>query len=84
MSVAALPFEVQKGHAHSGGATICPVFRLLPEPLQREAENNGFLLDYIHLIPIEEYGVPDFYTELDRKMGDLKDPNLIYAIGGGL
>jgi flagellar protein FlaI len=84
MSVAALPFAVQKGHAHSGGATSCPIFRLLPEPLQREAEANGFLLDYIHLLPIEEYGVPDFYTELDRKMGDIKDPNLIYAIGGGL
>jgi flagellar protein FlaI len=60
------------------------MFRLLPEPLQKEAEANAFLLDYIHLLPVEEYGVPDFYTELDRKMGDMKDPNLIYAIGGGL
>jgi len=84
MSVAALPFEVQKGHAHSGGVTSCPMFKLLPEPLQREAEANAFLLDYIHLLPLEEYGVPEFYTELDRKMGDMKDPNLIYAIGGGL
>ena len=84
MSVAALPFAVQKGHAHSGGAKNCPMFRLLPEPLQREAEANAFLLDYIHLLPVEEYGVPEYYTELDRKMGDIKDPNLIYAIGGGL
>ena len=84
MSVASLPFEVQKSHAHSGGVKSCPMFRLLPEPLQKEAEANAFLLDYIHLLPVEEYGVPDFYTELDRKMGDMKDPNLIYAIGGGL
>ena len=84
MNMAALPFEVQKGHSHKGGVSSCPMFRLLPEPLQREAEANSFLLDYIHLLPVEQYGVPQFYPELDRKMGDMKDPNLIYPIGGGL
>ena len=84
MNMAALPFEVQKGHAHSGGVASCPMFKLLPEPLQREAEANSFLLDYIHLLPVEQFGVPEFYPELDRKMGDMKDPNLIYPIGGGL
>ena len=84
MAMAALPFDVPKGHAHKGGPSSCPIFKLLPEPLQREAEANSFLLDYIHMLPVEQYGVPEYYTELTRNMGDMKDPNLIYPIGGGL
>ncbi len=82
MSMAALPFDIPKGHAHKGGPSSCPMFKLLPEPLQREAEANSFLLDYIHMLPVEQYGVPEFFPQLDRKMGDMKDPNLIYPIGG--
>lgn len=53
MSMAALPFDIPKGHAHKGGPSTCPIFKLLPEPLQREAEANSFLLDYIHMLPVE-------------------------------
>jgi len=84
MSMAALPFDIPKGHAHKGGPSSCPIFKLLPEPLQREAEANGFLLDYIHMLPVEQFGVPEYYPELTRNMGDIKNPNLIYPIGGGL
>ncbi len=84
MSMAGLPFDIPKGHAHKGGHSTCPIFKLLPEPLQREAEANSFLLDYIHMLPVEQFGVPEFYSELTRNMGDIKNPNLIYPIGGGL
>ncbi|MCI0781695.1 MAG: type II/IV secretion system ATPase subunit [Chloroflexi bacterium] len=60
------------------------MFKLLPPPLQRESEAHQFLLDYIHLIPIDEVGIPEYHSELGRELGDLKDPNLIYPIGGGL
>jgi len=74
MSMAALPFDIPKGHAHKGGPSTCPIFKLLPEPLQREAEANSFLLDYIHMLPVEQFGVPEFYSELTRNMGDIKTP----------
>ena len=84
MSGSTLPFDVQSGHSHRGGAASCPVFKLLPPPLQRESETHQFLLDYIHLIPIDEVGIPEYYPELARGLGEIQDPNLIYPIGGGL
>ena len=79
-----LPFQTKEGHSHRGGVTKCPVFKLLPAPLQKESKDNEFLLDYIHTIPVDEVGIPEYYQELDRKLSDRKSPNLIYAIGGGL
>ena len=84
MGVGVLPFEVKGGHSHQGGITDCPVFKMLPAPLQEQSKKHEFLLDYIHMLPVEDVGIPEFYNELDRKLGDLKNPNLIYPIGGGL
>ena len=84
MSGAVVPFPVKTGHSHQGGVTNCPVFRLLPPSLQEASKKSEFLLDYIHVLPVEEMGIPEYYEELDRKLGDKKDPNLIYPIGGGL
>ena len=84
MVAGVLPFQKKGGHSHKGGVTNCPVFKLLPPPLQKESKDNGFLLDYIHTIPVDEVGIPEYYEELDRKLSDQKNPNLIYPIGGGL
>ena len=84
MSVGVLPFEVKGGHSHKGAVTDCPVFKLLPAPLQKESKDNAFLLDYIHMLPVDEVGIPEYYETLDRKLGDKKNPNLIYPIGAGL
>ena len=84
MGAGILPFEVKAGHSHQGGVTSCPVFKLLPVPLQQESEANGFLLDYIHLLPVDEVGIPEYYPELERSLGDKKNPNLIYPINNGL
>ena len=84
MGTGTLPFKVQSGHSHRGGASSCPVFKLLPSELQQESQNNEYLLDYIHLLPVDQVGVPEYYPELDRKLGDVKDPNLIYPVGRGL
>ncbi|MFQ6027757.1 MAG: type II/IV secretion system ATPase subunit [Dehalococcoidia bacterium] len=79
-----LPFSPPKGHSHKGGVTDCPVFRLLPAPLQEESKDKGHLLEYLHALPVEDVGIPDFYPTLDRSMGDLKSPNLIYPVKDGL
>ena len=84
MGVGILPFEVKAGHSHQGGVTSCPVFKLLPAPLQEESKENGFLLDYIPLLPVEEVGIPEYHSTLERGLGDKKNPNLIYPIGKGL
>ena len=84
MGVGILPFEVKGGDSHQGGVTSCPVFNMLPAPLQEESKENGFLLDYIHLLPVDEVGIPEYHSTLERSLGDKKNPNLIYPIGKGL
>ena len=74
----------QKSHTHKNGVASCPMVKLLPKNLQEEVEVSGHLLDYIHELPIETIGVPEYHPELDRRLGDMKDPNLIYPVGGGL
>ena len=54
------------------------LYEMLPPPLKKAAEDNPHLLEYLHLVPISQVGVPQYYPELSRKMGDIKEPNLIY------
>ena len=84
MAAGVLPFAVQAGHSHQGKANGCPLFKLLPPALQKESESSEILLDYIHMLPIDKVGIPEYYPELNRKMGDIKDPNLIYPVANGL
>jgi len=51
---------------------------MLPPQLQKVTEASPFLLDYLHMVPIAEVGVPQYYPELSRKLGENKKPNLIY------
>ena len=37
-------------------------------------------MDYLHMVPMTEVGVPDFYPEVTRKLGDIEHPNLIYPV----
>ena len=60
------------------------MFRLLPAPLQEESKDKLHLLEYLHALPVEEVGIPEYVPKLDRKMGDLQSPNLIYPIKNGL
>jgi flagellar protein FlaI len=78
-----LPFDMvtaPKDHDHSD-LNQCGIYRILPPEAKAEAEKNPYLLDYLHMIPIESIGMPKIVTKLDRKMNDLKVPNFIYPAG---
>lgn len=49
--------------------------------MKREVEKNPFLLDYLHLMPQDNIGLPHLYLKLDRKLGEIKFPNIIYPVG---
>ena len=74
----------EKPHTHKNGLASCPVVKLLPKNLQEEVGVSTNLLDYVHELPIETIGIPEYHPELDRKLGDMKNPNIIYPVGGGL
>lgn len=77
----ALPFDtVNNADSHEGGQATCPLHGLLSEPLREHAEQAPHLMEYLHMVPIGDVGVPDFYPEVSRKLGDIKQPNLIYPV----
>ena len=48
-------------HAHRGGDTFdCPLSRMLPDPLQEQSREKPHLWSYLHGLPIEESGVPQY------------------------
>jgi flagellar protein FlaI len=62
----------------------CSLHSLLPPALQERTAQAPHLLEYLHQVPIAEVGVPEYYPELNRKLGDLRHPNLIYPVADHL
>jgi len=80
-----LPFSREnKVDDHGMGLLQCDLYKTLPPPLKKVTEDNPYLLEYLHLVPISQVGLPSYCPELSRKMGDDKEPNFIYPIGGGI
>ena len=65
---------------HGPGVEQCSLHRLLPPALQERTAQAPHLLEYLHQVPVGEVGVPEYYPELNRNLGDLKHPNLIYPV----
>ena len=83
---ARLPFDLPQDAApddHSWGASpaSCPIHGILAPELREQADANPHLMAYLHRVPMAEFGVPEYFPEISRKMGDLKEPNLIYPVG---
>ena len=84
MVTSSLPFETGSGHGDHDDASKCPVFRMLPKEFQDESKAKAHLWTYLHMLPLEKHGVPEYHEALSRSMGELKNPNLIYPVGNGI
>lgn len=60
------------------------LFAMLSEELQAAARENSYLLEYLHMLPIEEIGAPRYFESLARSLSDEKNPNIIYPTQGGI
>ncbi len=81
----ALPFAVdQSAEGEDCRGSQCMVRNLLPDDLQEQAEAAPHLMEYLHMLPIKEVGVPDYYETLNRKLSDLDHRNLIYRVNDEL
>ena len=69
---------------HGPGVEQCSLHQLLPPALQERTAQAPHLLEYLHLVPVGEVGIPEYYPELNRKLSDLKHPNLIYPVADDL
>jgi flagellar protein FlaI len=78
-----LPFSGEgTNDEHEGGTEKCSLHALLPPALQERVAEAPHLLAYLHQVPIGEVGMPEFYPELNRKLSDLEQRNLIYPVAG--
>jgi len=78
MAVIALPFPVEERTADEKQRIEAELLPQLPEQLRQAAEDNPHLLAYLTHLPVSDIGIPDYAPELNRKLGDQKQPNLIY------
>ena len=85
MATVSLPFTPEEStDMHEGDPYSCALFKMLPAAMQETTRECIYLLEYLHGIPLNEVGIPEYYRELTRKLRDKKDPNLIYPVGGEL
>jgi len=78
-----LPFDGE-GVGDCDHGPTCSLRSVLPQALQEACDAGPFLADYLHWVPMDEIGVPDYYPALSRDMADLTRRNLIYPIKQGL
>jgi archaeal flagellar protein FlaI len=84
MSYTMLPFTYDPAKAICTEGPNCTLHRRLSPPLQAACEATPFLDEYVHCLPINEIGVPDYYPKISRNLRDLEERNLIYPIKEGL
>ena len=77
----AIPFAVEdRAEDEACNGSRCIVRGLLPDDLQEQAEKVPHLMEYLHMVPIRDVGVPDYYETISRKLGNLDYRNLIYRV----
>jgi flagellar protein FlaI len=77
-----LPFQEAESHDTEEcliNPESCALYRMLPANAKEYAKNYPHLLEYLHIFPVDEFGIPLFFSELKRDLKGIKDPNLIYA-----
>ena len=84
MSNTHLPFEVSAKQQPCDNGARCSLRGVLPKPLQEAADSSPILSEYLHLVPMNSIGVPEFYPKLSRDLQHLEHRNLIYPIKNGL
>jgi flagellar protein FlaI len=84
-----LPFEIKPCPQDCGkecGVSFdkCPTYVKLSPELQEVCKENLHLLQYLHNLPEDGFGIPDYYEKITRSLKGTKDPNLVYQVGGGV
>ncbi len=80
-----LPFKL-KECSHECGAecgvniTSCPTYGQLTPELQEQCQTKLHLLQYLHALPLDEIGMPQYYSKLNRSLKSVKNRNLIYLV----
>lgn len=55
-----------------------PLFRMLPANAKEYVKQAPHLLEYLHIFPVNTFGIPLFFSELTRDVKGMASPNIIY------
>lgn len=58
----------------------CGLYQLMPADAREYVKESRHVLLYMHMIPLDKFGTPKFYTTLSKKLRNVKHPNLIYPV----
>ena len=79
------PFELDDvEQAHGGDPYACTLYKMLPKPMQESTKEFVHLLEYLHMVPVNDVGIPEYFSVLSGKLKDKKKLNLIYPVDGGI
>jgi flagellar protein FlaI len=53
---------------------------MLPTNAKEYVKASPHLLEYLHIFPVNTYGIPLFLSELKKDLRSMKSPNLIYPV----
>ena len=84
MSILELPYKQKPLDVKNDDALLkSNFFNSLPKELQDICREKIFLLKYLYTLPVNEIGMPQYHAKPDRKLGELKQPNIIYPTNNG-
>jgi flagellar protein FlaI len=78
-----LPFTPDLSHQGCDHGPHCSLRSILPKPLLEAVNSSPMLGDYLHTLPFDQIGVPEYYAKLSRDMLDSDERNLIYPTADG-
>jgi len=84
MALVKLPFAHDETSVFCGNPATCSLLPRLSKGLREACLANNFLHEYVHWLPLDDIGIPDYYPKLSRNLRDLEKRNLIYPTKGGL
>ena len=81
MPIVNFPFEVHElAQTDEGDIKQCGIYRQLSSSGKEYAEENKQVMRYLHMLPIEEIGIPKFYSTLNKNLRSVKKLNIIYPV----
>lgn len=78
-----LPFTPDNSQRGCDHGPQCSLRAILGKALLEQAMNSPMLADYLHTLPFDEIGVPEYYPKLTRDMTDMDEHNVIYPTAEG-
>jgi archaeal flagellar protein FlaI len=56
------------------------LYKMLPANAKEYVKASPHLLEYLHIFPVNTYGIPLFISELKKDLRSMKSPNIIYPV----